>query len=664
MNILGLNAYHGDVSAALVRDGQLIAAVEEERYRRIKHVAGFPRPRCRACLEMGGIDAVRRRRVRGLARPAGAPSAQSVVPPPAPAEGHRGVARAQHGQPPRAAVHSRGGARRSTRRACAPRMQYVEHHPAHLASAAFVSPFDEAAVCAIDGFGDFVSTSWGRVAGSRIDDRRPRLLSAFARTAVSGDHPVPRVSQLRRRVQGDGPRPVRRAAVCPRDRISRAPARRWRFRARPLVLPALVRRRADDVGGRRAKAGRRCSRPSSSRCSARRVHGDEPVAAKHEAIAASLQVVYERAAMHVLRHVQKATGSTKLCLAGGCAMNSVANGKIREQTAFRDVFIQPAAGDNGTALGAAFYAWNQIAGRPRGFVMEHGYWGPSFDDDAIVAALDAEQAAIAGRGCARRAWTGRGGARRLDRGADCRRPRRRLVSGADGVGRPGARQPQHRRRSAPRRHARDHQHADQVPRALPPVCAIGARRKRSTTSSSAPSPDPFMLQVYPVRPDKRAVVPAITHVDGSGRLQTVSARIEPALLQPDQGVRPPDRRADAAEHVVQRKRADRADAGAGARLFPENEHGRARDRPPRARACASAGGADRRGRSRGWRPDHDGPGIEARGRSPAAADSSAGTWRPRCGAAVPRCWCRARRSTTSRARPTSSGCTPTSRPIS
>ena len=106
----------------------------------------------------------------------------------------------------------------------------------------------------------------------------------------------------------------------------------------------------------------------------------------------------------MLRHVQKATGSTKLCLAGGCAMNSVANGKIREQTAFREVFIQPAAGDNGTALGAAFYAWNQIAGRPRGFVMEHGYWGPSFDDDAIVAALDAEQAAIAGHGCARHAW--------------------------------------------------------------------------------------------------------------------------------------------------------------------------------------------------------------------------------------------------------------------
>ena len=177
MNILGLNAYHGDVSAALVRDGQLVAAVEEERYRRIKHCAGFPRHAMRACLEMGGIApadvdvfAVSRdprahlwRKAWFLLRhrPKGTVASRA-----------RNMAslRALPGD-------ARRRARRSTRRACAPRMRFVEHHPAHLASAAFVSPFDEAAVCAIDGFGDFVSTSWGRVAGSR--HRRSTATSSF-----------------------------------------------------------------------------------------------------------------------------------------------------------------------------------------------------------------------------------------------------------------------------------------------------------------------------------------------------------------------------------------------------------------------------------------------------------------------------------------------------
>ena len=95
---------------------------------------------------------------------------------------------------------------------------------------------------------------------------------------------------------------------------------------------------------------------------------DDDLQPKHEAIAASLQAVFERAALHVLRHVQKSTRSTKLCFAGGCAMNSVLNGKIRERTPFREVYIQAAAGDNGTSLGAALYVWHQVLRRPRRFV--------------------------------------------------------------------------------------------------------------------------------------------------------------------------------------------------------------------------------------------------------------------------------------------------------
>src|SRR5712691_3488804 len=104
------------------------------------------------------------------------------------------------------------------------------------------------------------------------------------------------------------------------------------------------------------------------------------------------------------RSRRRSSRATRLCLAGGCAMNSVANGKIREQTGFREVFIQPAAGDNGTALGAAFHAWHDGATRPRDFVMEHGYWGPEFGDAEIAAALDAAGTAIDRCQCTRRSW--------------------------------------------------------------------------------------------------------------------------------------------------------------------------------------------------------------------------------------------------------------------
>jgi carbamoyltransferase len=254
----------------------------------------------------------------------------------------------------------------------------------------------------------------------------------------------------------------------------------------------------------------------------------DPLDARHEAIAASLQIVFERAALHLLRHVQASTGSTRLCLAGGCAMNSVANGKIREATGFREVFIQPAAADNGTSLGAAFYAWHEEAGRSstaraRRFVMEHGYWGPSFDDAAIEAALDGQTGAIQQNGCSRRAWIDEAD---LDAWTARQIADGRIVGWFQGRMEWGARALGNRSILADPRRAdmRD---------------IINTRIKfRERFRPFAPSvleealddyfvgavPDPFMLQVYPVRPDKRAVVPAITHVDGSGRLQTVSQR--------------------------------------------------------------------------------------------------------------------------------------------
>jgi carbamoyltransferase len=524
VNILGLNAYHGDVAAALVCDGQLVAAVEEERFRRIKHVAGFPHHAIAACLEMGGLAAsdvdvfaVSRdprahlwRKALFLLknRPKGtvASRARNLV-----------SLRALPSTIAKSLNLDEAVVRQRTR--------FVEHHPAHLASAAFVSPFDEAAVCAIDGFGDFVSTSWGRVAGTRLSVEGrvffPHSLGLLYLAItqylgfpnygdefkVMGLAPygeprfVPEIESLVQ-LNDDG-----------RFELDLSYFRHWSEGVQmtwedgaPALGPVFTPKLESLLGPARRR--------------------EDPLEAKHEAIAASLQVAFERAALHVLRHVRKATGSTRLCFAGGCAMNSVANGKIREQTGFREVFIQPAAGDNGTALGAALYTCHEMNGKHRGFVMEHGCWGPSFDDRAIGAALDAQDAAITEHGCGRRAWDDEAA---LDRWTAEQIAAGRVVGWYQGRMEWGSRALGNRSIIA------DPRRADMRE-------IINTRIKfRERFRPFAPSvleealddyfvggvPDPFMLQVYPVRPDKRALVPAITHVDGSGRLQTVSPRSNP-----------------------------------------------------------------------------------------------------------------------------------------
>ena len=383
MNILGLNAYHGDVSAVLVSDGQLVAAIEEERYRRIKHCAGFPHHAIAECLRLGGLEAtdidvfaVSRNPRAHLWRKAlfllRHRPRQTVT---ARARNMASVAAL-----PATIAHGLGLDHRIVR----PRVVFVEHHPAHLASAAFVSPFEDAAVCAIDGFGDFVSTSWGRVAGPRlsVDERVffPHSLGLLylALTQYLGFQKYGDEFKVMGLAPYGEPRYVREieSLVHLKDEgrfeLDLSYFRHWRDGVgmtwddgEPTIANVFAPKLETLLGPTR--------RP------------DAPLEPRHDAIAASLQAVFEKAAMHVLRHVQKTTGRTCLCFAGGCAMNSVANGKIREHTGFREVFIQPAAGDNGTALGAAFYAWNQIARRPRGFVMTHAYWGPRYSADEVEA---------------------------------------------------------------------------------------------------------------------------------------------------------------------------------------------------------------------------------------------------------------------------------------
>jgi carbamoyltransferase len=524
VHILGINAYHGDVSAVLLRDGELVAAVEEERFRRIKHVAGFPVEAIRTCLAMGGITAADIDHIGVSRNPKAHLWRKALF-----AAWHRprGLVRDRAANYRRVAAIPQtlaevlgldvGGRR--------PTVHWVEHHPAHLASAFFVSPFESSAVAAVDGFGDFVSTSWAQGRGAHLDVLHrtffPHSLGVLYLAITQylgfmrfGDEF--KVMGLAPYGAPDLTEPLRRLIhLHPGGRFS-LDLSYFRHQSGEASMtwddgePVLGRVFSD----RLEQAIGPARRP------------DEPVTPRHEAIAASLQVVFEEAMFHVLGGLHDRTKQPRLCLAGGCAMNSVANGKIRERTPFREVYIQPASGDNGTALGAAYWVWHQVLGRPRSFVMQHSYWGPAFQNGAVAAALASRDQPIRALGCEVRTFA--------SDDALCEATADRIAAGQI-VGWFQGRMEWGARALGNRSILDDPRRADMREiintkikfrekfRPFAPSVLEEAQHQYFTGAVA----DPFMIQVYPVRPDKRDVIPAVTHVDGSGRLQTVSRASNP-----------------------------------------------------------------------------------------------------------------------------------------
>ncbi len=521
MNVLGINAYHADVSAVLLRDGELVAAVEEERFRRIKHVAGFPSEAIRVCLEMGGIRSDEIHHV-GVSRNPRAHLFRKAMfalrnRPGGGLLRDRATNYKQVGAIPSALAEALGLGTGQKR----PQVHWVEHHPAHLASTFFVSPFDEAAVCAIDGFGDFVSTSQAVGRGSRIDVRQriffphslgllylaitqhlgfPKFGDEFKVMGLAPYGTPDFVNEIQQLI-ALGPDGTFELDLSFFQHWSGGAAMTW-DEGEPILGQVFTPKLEALLGP------------------ARRTH--EPLTTRHEAIAASLQVVFEESYFHILNALHGSTGLSRLCLAGGCAMNSVANGKVRERTPFTDVFIQPASGDNGTALGAAFHVWHQILARPRTFEMKHGYWGPSFDSTGFDRELAGRAADFKTLNCRSRtfasaselcAWT----AGRIADGL--------VVGWFQGGMEWGARALGNRsiladpRRSDMREILNTKIKLRERFRPFAPSVTEEACARYFTGAV----PDPFMMQVYPVAADKRDVIPAVTHVDGSGRLQTVSA---------------------------------------------------------------------------------------------------------------------------------------------
>ncbi|MGE3776054.1 MAG: carbamoyltransferase [Pirellulaceae bacterium] len=516
MTILGINAYHGDASAAVVVDGQLVAAVEEERFNRIKHWAGFPAESIRYCLETAGVRAGEVEHVAisfnpraNLAQRLGfvarhRPSARAILD----RLRRQGKTLSLESQFARAVGLDR--------RAIHARFHRIEHHQTHIAAGFLISPFDEAAVLSIDGMGDFTSTltahcrqnAWRELDRVYFPHSLGFLYSAVTmylgfphygdEYKVMGLAPYgePEFADVFRRIiapHGDTFRLNLDYFTHHRQGIRMS----WNDGA-PVVEPFHSPHLEEELGPMRRKG--------------------EEVTHRHENIAKSLQVVTEEIILHLLNRLHAKTKTPNVCLTGGVAMNSVANGKVTALTPFQHVYVPAGAADNGTSFGAAFYVWNRLLGRPRHFVQDHAYWGCEVDAAECERAIQAAGVP----------------AERLDEAQLIERTTDLLLAGRV-VGWFQGRMEFGARALGSRSLLAD-------PRRTDMRDIINLRIKfREKFRPFAPSileehvgewfevdePAPYMEKVLPIRPEKRALIPAVTHVDGSGRLQSVSRRTNP-----------------------------------------------------------------------------------------------------------------------------------------
>jgi carbamoyltransferase len=525
MNILGINAFHADASACLIRDGRLIAAAEEERFTRVKHWAGCPIQAIEYCLAAGNISlsdvdhwALNRDPQAHLIDKA----LYTFLKRPNWSAVRDRLRNAVKVRDLKAAIAEAKGLKPES--ICG-HVHHIEHHRAHLGSAYFVSGFHEAAVASIDGFGDFVSTMVGRGQGSTITVLDsilfPHSLGLFylALTQYIGfpsygdEYKVMGLAAFGEPEYLDALRRMVPLKANGRFELnldyflhhSGGVSMTWDGGA-----PAIDRVYSDALvsllGPARAK--------------------DEPVTQRHMNLAASLQAMYEEAAFHVLNDLHERTKLKTLCLAGGCALNSVANGKLSERTAFERIYVPPVAGDAGGAIGAAYVLWHETLGQPLSFVMDRADWGPAFSDTEIKVELDRQRERLTASDwkvthCPNEEELCRETAAMLAGGQIVGWFQGRMELGARALG-------QRSILTDPRR---------------PEMKDVLNRRikRRESFRPFAPSilesavgeyfhnaqPSPFMTMTYPVKVDKRSVIPAPTHVDGSGRVQTVNASAQP-----------------------------------------------------------------------------------------------------------------------------------------
>jgi carbamoyltransferase len=524
MNILGINAYHGNASAAVVCDGKLIAAVEEERFNRVKYAAGFPVQAIRYCLKTAGLTlneidhvAVPRNPYARLATkifyalrmPSFARERAKVL------VKFQGI--------PEALAQAFDTDPKKIRA----KFHRIEHHQAHLASSFYCSPFERAALLSADGLGDFASTMWGTGVGNRMNVEGaiafPHSLGLFYSAVTQclgflkfGDeykvmglaaYGQPEQLELFRdivRFENGSSRNGFRLGLDYFSHHRTGPEMSWAEADKTPTLGKLFSE------GMERRLG-----PARS--------PDQALEQRHRNLAASLQGRLEEVYLGMLKKLADRTRLKAACLAGGVAFNCVANGKIFDATAFEQVYVHPAAGDGGLSVGAAFFVWHQILGRPRSFVMDHAYWGPEYSREEIRRAV--ESGDLAQKGYA----ISEPGEEEFTRRAAAIIADGKILGWFQGRAEWGPRALGNRSIVAdPRRPEmketlnRRIKHREIFRPFAPSILA-----EATSVYFEKSHPSPFMTLAYAVRPEKREKIPAPTHVDGTGRLQTVTREANP-----------------------------------------------------------------------------------------------------------------------------------------
>jgi carbamoyltransferase len=534
MIVLGLNAYHGDSAAALVKDGKLVAAAEEERFRRIKHWSGMPTEAISWCLADAGLKlsdvdhiAINRNpKVNNLRRALYVLRKRPSL----------GLIWKRLGNIRRAASFEDQLQSRFPGETLRAQVHRVEHHLAHLASAYHVSGFKEAVCLSVDGFGDFASSAWGMGRGDRINiDGRiyfPHSLGIFY-TIITQFLGFPYYGD-EYKVMGLAPygepkylQQMRQIVQIQADGSYRLNLKYFGHHTDDVhytwddccpEVGTLYRKEALEelLGPERALGA--------------------TLEQKHRDIARSAQVMYEEALFAMLNALHKRYGCTDLALSGGCGMNSVANGKVYLNSPFKRMYLPASAGDAGGAIGSAFVVAREIESglpateRAEPFVMDHAYVGPQASEYEIESLLASRTAEIQAAGCL---------VRRFDDETELCKTTATAITEGKVIGWFQGRLEWGPRALGNRSILGDPRRAD-----MKDILNLKIKRRESFRPF-APSilrehvsewfeqddDVPFMMEVFQVRQEKRAQIPATTHVDGSGRLQTVHKETNPRYHQ-------------------------------------------------------------------------------------------------------------------------------------
>lgn len=380
MYILGLTTL-GDSAAALIKDGKLVAAAEEERFSRVKHHSGFPYKAIQFCLDQAGITLKDVEHVGHYWKPwilrhkaMQAVKAAFVSKDMFKARADRGVAQVSESylgmfkHPQRLREHFGPGNFK---------FHYLEHHQCHAASAFFVSPFDSSAILTWDGTGEDTTTLFCKGKGNKIEVLKriklPHSLGQFY-SAVTNYIGFDMFAGDEWKVMGLAAYGKPKFYDFFREKVLTTNGNGdFHFNIQVLDHHLAKHYQFPDSIVKELGPGRK--------------KGEE-LSEHHWDIACSAQKALEDTALYLVGKIQEMTGEENLCMAGGVAFNSVMNGRIFHETPFKNFYVQPAAGDAGCSLGAALMVWHQQLGNPREFVMNHAYWGPGFTNEQCRSALD------------------------------------------------------------------------------------------------------------------------------------------------------------------------------------------------------------------------------------------------------------------------------------